>query len=49
MTSRGLKEKDFVEIAHIIDLALRNKDNEDKLKEFEKQVKEITSKYPLWY
>lgn len=49
MTSRGLKEKDFVEIAHIIDLALRNKDNEDKLKELEIQVKEITNKYPLWY
>lgn len=49
MTSRGLKEKDFVEIAHIIDLALRNKDDEDKLKELEIQVKEITNKYPLWY
>ena len=49
MTSRGLKEKDFVEIAHIIDLALRNKDDEDKLKELETQVKEITNKYPLWY
>ena len=49
MTSRGLKEKDFVEIAHIIDLALRNIHNEDKLKELEKMVKEITNKYPLWY
>ena len=49
MTSRGLKEKDFVEIAHIIDIALRNKDDEDKLKELETQVKEITNKYPLWY
>ena len=49
MTSRGLKEKDFVEIAHIIDLALRNIGNEEKYKELEEAVKNITSKYPLWY
>jgi len=47
MTSRGLKEKDFVEIAHIIDLALRNIGNEEKYKELEEAVKNITSKYPL--
>ena len=49
MTTRGLKEKDFVEIAHIIDETLRNKDNKVKLKELSRRVKEITSKYPLWY
>ena len=49
MTTRGLKEKDFVEIAHIIDETLRNKDNKAKLKELSKRVKAITSKYPLWY
>jgi len=49
MTTRGLKEKDFVEIAHIIDETLRNKDNKIKLKELSRRVKEITSKYPLWY
>ena len=47
MTTRGLKEKDFVEIAHIIDETLRNKDNKAKLKELSKRVKSITSKYPL--
>lgn len=49
MTSRGLKEKDFVEIAKIIDEALRNIDNKSKLKELSKRVKALTSKYPLWY
>lgn len=49
MTSRGLVEKDFIEIAHIIDEALRNKDNKAKLKELTKRVKCITDKYPLWY
>ncbi|MBR6133440.1 MAG: serine hydroxymethyltransferase [Bacilli bacterium] len=49
MTSRGLKEKDFVEIARIIDKALRNL-NDDKLyKELLMDVKNITKKYPLWY
>jgi len=49
MTSRGLVEKDFMEIAHIIDEALRNTDNKAKLKELTKRVKCITDKYPLWY
>ena len=49
MTSRGLIEADFKEIAKIIDLVLRNKDNKDKLKEAEIRVKNITKKYPLWY
>ena len=49
MTSRGLVESDFKEIARIIDLVLRNKDNKDKLKEAEIRVKNITKKYPLWY
>ena len=45
MTSRGLKEKDFIKIAQIIDKTLRGGDKEEILKE----VKEITTKYPLWY
>ncbi len=49
MTSRGLVESDFKEIAKIIDLVLRNKDNEEKLKEALERVKAITKKYPLWY
>jgi len=49
MTTRGLKEKDFIEIAHIIDEALRNIDNKNIFKELSKRVRAITSKYPLWY
>ena len=49
MTSRGLKEKDFVQIARIIDKALRNLGDEKVYKELNKKVKEITDKYPLWY
>ena len=49
MTSRGLKEKDFVEIARIIDKALRNLGDEKVYKELNKEVKELTDKYPLWY
>lgn len=44
MTTRGLKEEDFIEIAHIIDDALNKKD-EEELKE---RVKKITDKYPLY-
>ncbi len=47
MTTRGLKEKDFEEIAEIIYKVLRNKDNKEILKEESKHVLEITKKYPL--
>ena len=46
MTSRGLKEEEFIEIARIIDCAFREKDSEQVLKS---RVKELTRKYPLWY
>ena len=49
MTSRGLKEDDFKEIADIIDSTLKNKDNEEALEESKEKVKTLTSKYPLWY
>ena len=49
MTSRGLKEKDFIEIAKIISKALKNKDNKKILNELSKEVLNITKKYPLWY
>ena len=47
MTTRGLKEKDFEEIANIIINVLRNKDNKEILKQEKKHVLEITKKYPL--
>ena len=49
MTSRGLKESDFVEIARIIDEALKNLNDDKKYRELSERVKNITSKYPLWY
>lgn len=46
MTSRGLKEEDFVIIAQLIDACLKNKKTNEEIK---KGVKELTDKYPLWY
>lgn len=49
MTTRGLKEDDFRKIGTIIAEALKNHDNEEILQELDKEVLDITSKYPLWY
>ena len=49
MTSRGLNEKDFIEIADIIDELLRNINDKNKYKELSNRVKNLTNKYPLWY
>ena len=49
MTTRGLKEDDFRKIGQIIAKALKNHDNQEKLANLEKEVLDITSKYPLWY
>ena len=45
MTTRGLKENDFVKIANIIIDALESKDTIENLKT---RVSEITSEYPLY-
>ena len=49
MTTRGLKEDDFRKIGTIIARALKNHANEEILQELDKEVLDITSKYPLWY
>ena len=49
MSSRGLKEDDFITIARIIDRAFKNKDNEIELEKLKEEVLALTSKYPLWY
>ena len=49
MTSRGLKEEDFVKIGKIITTALKNSIDDDILRKLEKEVLAITKKYPLWY
>lgn len=47
MTTRGLKETDFVKVTNIIINALRNYNNKKLLKQYKKEVIEITKKYPL--
>ena len=48
MTTRGLKEEDFIKIGEIIANALTNHQDEKILKELASEVKAITQKYPLY-
>lgn len=47
MTTRGLTEIDFKQVGKIISKALKNKDNEEILNDLQKEVLDLTSKYPL--
>ncbi len=49
MTTRGFGEEEFVMVGKIISEALKNKDNEEKLKELKEEVIKLTSKFPLNY
>ena len=49
MTTRGLKENEFIQIGKIIAKALKNSTNEKLLDELSKEVIELTSKFPLQY
>ena len=49
MTTRGFKEKEFRQVAKIIDKAFKNRDNEKELEKLTNEVITLTSKYPLWY
>ena len=46
ITSRGFKEEDMVKVAHWIDEALRNQDNEEVLARIKAEVVEIMAKHP---
>ena len=48
MTTRGLKEKDFEEIGHIIANALRNRESKETLDKLKEEVLALTSKYPIY-
>ena len=48
MTTRGLKEPEFIEIADIIIDALSNKENKEILKENKQKVLELTKKFPIY-
>ena len=47
MTTRGLKEEEFRKVAEIIYNVLSNPNDNELLKQEEKRVLELTSKYPL--
>lgn len=46
ITSRGFKEADMVKVAHWIDGALRNKDNEEVLNKIKSEVEELMALHP---
>lgn len=49
MTTRGFKEKEFILVAHIIDEALKNRDDKKVLETLKNKVLDLTSKFPLKY
>lgn len=48
ITSRGIKEDKIAKIVELIDTALMNKDNEEKLAEIEKEVQNLVKGLPLF-
>ena len=48
LTTRGLNEKDFIEIADIISVSLKNSENEEKQYECKKRVKKLCEKHPMY-
>lgn len=48
ITTRGFNEVDSSKVAELIVETLNEKDNEAKLDDIEKQVRELTKKYPLY-
>lgn len=47
MTTRGFKEEEFIKLGHIISEALKNINNDDVLKKLDKEVLELTHKFPI--
>lgn len=47
MTTRGLKEKEFIEIGNIITEALKNYSDKKQMQKLKQRVLDITKKYPL--
>ena len=45
MTTRGFKEKEFIEVGKIISLALKNRDDLDLLNELKKRVIDLTDRF----
>ncbi len=49
MTTRGFKEKEFVQIAHLIDEAIRSKDDLKALSSIDEEVVRLNHSFPLPY
>ncbi|MFA5024391.1 MAG: serine hydroxymethyltransferase [Patescibacteria group bacterium] len=47
VTTRGLKEAEMKSVTEYIDLALQNKDSEEKLAALKQKVKELCDKFPI--
>lgn len=48
MTTRGLKEKEMIEIAELIDLTIKNKDNKKELEKIKERVIQLVIKFPIY-
>jgi glycine hydroxymethyltransferase len=48
VTTRGMKEKEMLRIADLIDRAIRYKDNPKELERINKEVLKLTAKFPLY-
>lgn len=48
VTTRGFKEKEMEKIAHLIDQALRHKEDDQILQSIQEQVMKLTSQFPIY-
>jgi glycine hydroxymethyltransferase len=48
VTTRGMKENEMSRIAEIINTAIQNFDNEEKLEELKTEVRELCYGFPLY-
>jgi glycine hydroxymethyltransferase len=48
MTTRGFKEKEFIQVGKIIARALKNHDNQLILEELKTEVKNLVEKFPIY-
>lgn len=48
LTTRGMKEKEMEIIAGLIDDAVKNHDNSDKLKALSQEVKKLCDRFPIY-
>ena len=47
MTTRGLKEKEMVIVAELIDLAIKNRDNKKELNRIKERVIQLVVDFPI--